>query len=417
MKTLKNIYNQQCEENRIQPDLYAFHQVKQGLRNANGTGVKVGLTKICDVVGYTIEDNQKIDCEGRLIFRGYSIDSLVGSYHFEDVAFLLLMGRLASEEERMIFHDCLLHRMQCDHIDVNYPCQNLLNCLQIELLKLYGFDEECDNANLLSRFEKGIQVLSSVPLFVFSHFYLRKITHYPLENESFATNILALARNDLNFTKQEVRVLDTLLMLHADHGGGNNSTFANVVISSTGTDLYSCLAGAIGSLKGPRHGGAASKVNEQFLLVQQAIGITSDVEQIQSIIDRILNKDFFDQSGLIYGIGHAIYTKSDPRARLIQKECSLLAKEKHMEDVFDMYCTFEKVAVKTMDQKKGIAVCANVDFYSGFAYSMLGIDERLFTSLFAISRMVGWISHHLENIQSNPKLIRPANVYVGGVKE
>lgn len=417
MKTLKQIYDIQRENNKIPSDLYAQYHVKQGLRNANGTGVKVGLTKICDVVGYTIENNLKVECEGRLIFRGYSVDTLVQSYQFEDVAFLLLMGRLPDAEEKNIFHDSLMHSMQCDDLDISYPCKHLLNCLQIELLKLYGFDDNCDDADVLSRFEEGIQVLSSVPLFIFSHFYHRKIKAYPLVNESFSANILALARGHCHFSKQEVRVLDTLLMLHADHGGGNNSTFANVVISSTGTDLYSCLAAAVGSLKGPKHGGAASKVNEQFLKVRQEIGITNDVVAIQSIIDRILQKDFFDRSGLIYGMGHAIYTKSDPRACLIKKECALLAREKHMEDLFNMYCTFETVAKESMYASKGITTCANVDFYSGFAYAMLGIDERLFTSLFAISRMVGWISHHLENIESNPKLIRPANVYVGGIEE
>ena len=418
MKTLKEIYSAEKENNRIDPKLYAQFHVKQGLRNSNGTGVKVGLTKICDVVGYDIVDNQKIERDGKLIYRGYSIEDLIArNLKYEDVAFLLMMGRLPKEKEREQFQYALLHSMQCEGLNCLTPSSHLLNSLQIELLKLYSFDSNPDSSCLEDRFEKGIQILSSVPLFVFSHFYNRKIDEYPLEGEDFATNVLVLARNHSHFTKQEVRVLNSLLMLHADHGGGNNSTFANVVISSTGTDIYSCLSGAIGSLKGPRHGGAASKVNEQFEAIQKEIGITNDAGLIQSVIDRMLSKDFFDHSGLIYGIGHAIYTKSDPRAVLIKKECALLAKEKNMSDVFEMLCVFEELATQSMKQKKGITCCANVDFYSGFAYKMLGIDSSLFTSLFAISRMAGWICHHLENCQSNPKLIRPANVYVGGLKD
>ena len=418
MKTLKEIYSVEKENNKIDSKFYAQYHVKQGLRNANGTGVKVGLTKICDVVGYDIVDDKKVDCEGRLIFRGYSIESLINrQLAYEDIAFLLLMGRLPDTEEKSQFQYALLHSMKCEGLDCVMPSKHLLNSLQIELLKLYSLDADPDSSCLEDRFEKGIHILSSVPLFVFSHFYNRKIAEYPLPDCDFATNILVLARNDLHYSLQEVRVLNSLLMLHADHGGGNNSTFANVVISSTGTDIYSCLSAAIGSLKGPRHGGAASKVTEQFKALQNEIGITKDASLIQSIIDRMLNKDFFDHSGLVYGIGHAIYTKSDPRAVLIKQECALLAKEKHMEDVFNMLCLFEQLAVQTMKEKKGVSCCANVDFYSGFAYQMLGIDPSLYTSFFAISRMVGWISHHLENFQSNPKLIRPANVYIGGLKD
>ena len=418
MKTLKQIYEIEKEHNKIDACFYSKYKVKQGLRNANGTGVKVGLTKICDVVGYEIQNDQKIEVEGQLIFRGYQIKDLVrAQYSYEDVSFLLLMGRLPDCEERDRFHYELMHCMNTDGIMLPYTTSHLLNALQIEVLKLYGLDDNPDSDVLADRFEKGLQILSSVPLFIFSHFYNRKIDAYPVADRSFAENILVLARDSMTYTCQEARVLDTLLMLHADHGGGNNSTFANVVISSTGTDIYSCISAAIGSLKGPRHGGAASKVNEQFRAIMDAIGVTTDRMVLQGVVDQMLNKDFFDHSGLIYGIGHAIYTKSDPRAVLIKQECKLLAKEKHMEDVFEMLSIFEELAIVAMENKKHVICCANVDYYSGFAYQMLGIDPVLFTPLFAIARTTGWIAHHLENRQSNQKLIRPANVYIGGNKK
>ena len=205
--------------------------------------------------------------------------------------------------------------------------------------------------------------------------------------------------------------------IHADHGGGNNSTFANVVISSTGTDIYSCISAAIGSLKGPKHGGANCKVTNMFKAIFHEVGFTTDKLTLKKIANRLLDKDFFDHSGLIYGIGHAIYTKSDPRALLIQQQCEMLAKSKGQEDIYNCIHAFEKVAVEVMKERKGIDVCANVDYYSGYVYSLLGIENDLFTPLFAISRTAGWVSHHLENRQSNRKLIRPANVYVGGMEE
>ena len=417
MKTLKQIYDIEKTNNKIEASFYAEYNVKQGLRNKNGTGVKVGLTKICDVIGYDIVDGQKHNVEGQLIFRGYPVSALIEQgLHYEDVAFLLLIGRLPNVNERKLFLQELMQSSRLNCLDVSYHSSNLLNALQVEVLKLYSLDACPESDCLVDRFEKGFQIFSSIPLFIFSHFYHRPIVSYPFLQDCFAKNILSLARDCSECTVQEVRVMDTLLMLHADHGGGNNSTFANVVVSSTGTDVYSCMSAAIGSLKGPRHGGAAGKVSRQFHYIQQDIGACCDRILLQNIIDRMLNKDYFDCSGLIYGIGHAIYTKSDPRAVLIKRECELLAKEKNMEEEFKMLSLFEKLATETMFKKKNIVCCANVDYYSGFAYWMLGIDPELFTPLFAISRMSGWLAHHLENCQSNKKLIRPANVYIGGLK-
>ncbi len=419
MKTLKQIYTENMAYNQIDPSLYARYRVKQGLRNENGTGVKVGLTKICDVVGYQMVHGKKHNIDGQLIYRGYSVDDLIRMQSgdmvdgYEQVAFLLIMGRLPDQEELAQFKTILKDEINTNMIDEQYETKSILNALQIEILKLYGDDPNPDDDELPDRMQKGISLLASIPLFVFSQYHHTLFTKYPLHDKGLAENILVLARNEENYTLQEARLMDTLLMLHADHGGGNNSTFANVVITSTGTDIYSCISAAIGSLKGPRHGGAAQKVSGQFDALIHSCKNGWDDQKLEEIAYSLLAKEYYDRAGLIYGIGHAIYTKSDPRAVLIKEECRKLAIEKGLEDEFELFSHFERAACKAMKRVKGIDCCANVDFYSGFAYRMLGIDSSLFTSMFSISRCAGWIAHHLENRQSNRKLIRPANIYVG----
>ncbi|WP_286356460.1 citrate synthase [Ileibacterium valens] len=420
MKTLKEIYLE-CEDgNYIESSLYSAYRVKQGLRNDNGTGVKVGLTRICDVIGYRMVKNHKKPIDGQLIYRGYQISDLVrlakqdeAIHGYEITAFLLIFGRLPKEDELKSFQFTIKHAFNVDLLWQKYQTTNLLNALQIEILKLFGTDEDPETDRLDLRMEKGLSILSSLPLFVFSVYSNQKITAYPLPAGGFAENILWMARNHKPYTQQEARVMDVLLMLHADHGGGNNSTFANVVISSTGTDIYSCISAAIGSLKGPKHGGAAGKVGLQTKLLLETITEETSDQELEELCEKILRREWGDGSGLIYGIGHAIYTKSDPRCQLIKEECRKLASEKGMSTVFETMNRFEKAAVATMKKVKNADVCANVDFYSGFAYAMLGIDQSLYVPLFAISRCAGWVAHHLENRQSNRKLIRPANIYVG----
>lgn len=418
--TLKAAYRDCLTENSIAPDLYSTYHVKQGLRNENGTGVKVGLTRICDVVGYEMINSHKHPIDGELIYRGYSIKDLVALEKmdtkirgYEMAAFLLIFGRLPEENELEEFQYAIKHHFASTLVFETYRTQDLLNAMQIEVLKLYGLDKNPDTDTLDDRMMKGLCILSSLPLFVFSVYSKRKISSYPLPAAGFAENVLWMARDQQPYTKQEARVLDVLMMLHADHGGGNNSTFANVVISSTGTDIYSCVSAAIGSLKGPKHGGAAGKVSGQTQLLLKRLNKDSSDEEIFALCDEILDKKAGDGSGLIYGIGHAIYTKSDPRCQLIKAEVRRLAEEKGQIDTFNIMERFEKAAIKTMKKRKGSNVCANVDYYSGFAYHMLGIDQSLYTPLFAISRCAGWIAHHLENRQNNRKLIRPANIYVG----
>lgn len=423
MNTLKRIYRENMEANQIDPSLYARYRVKQGLRNENGTGVKVGLTKICDVVGYQMIHGHKHNIDGQLIYRGYSVRDLVKMQSkkpvqgYETVAFLLIFGKLPTDQELALFRQALHDAVNADFIQVEYETSNLLNALQIEILKLYGSDPNPDRDSLEERMSKGISILGSIPLFVFSNYHHKRFDAYPLSDKGLAENILALARQSDAYTIQEARVMDTLLMLHADHGGGNNSTFANVVITSTGTDIYSCMSAAIGSLKGPRHGGAAEKMSGQCEMILELCQNGWNDQMLEEIAYKLLAKELYDKSGLIYGIGHAIYTKSDPRAVLIKEECRKLAYEQGYEEEFEIFSHFEQAAKKAMKRCKGIECCANVDFYSGFAYRMFHIEPSLFTSLFAIARTAGWIAHHLENRQSNRKLIRPANIYVGERKE
>ena len=415
---LKEIYLENETINRIDPSLYGIYHVKAGLRNENGTGVKVGLTKISDVVGYKVEHGKKNHIQGRLVYRGYDIEELAQrrtqeNLGFEMTAFLLIFGKLPTHRQLLDFHKELIKTAAASQVDIHYQTSNLLNAIQIEVLKLYGDDKDPDSDTLEQRMLKGIYILASMPLFMLSHYKKEKIEKYPLPDKGIAENVLCIIRGNTHYTDLEASILDLLFMLHADHGGGNNSTFTNVVMSSTGTDIYSCISAALGSLKGPRHGGANIKTSAMFQAIFDEYGTTTDEKILRNIAKRLLEKDFFDHAGLIYGIGHAIYTKSDPRCQLIKTACKSLAREKDKMDEFHTLEAFEKASLYQMRKLKHIETCANVDFYSGFAYSLLGIEDSLFTPLFGMARTSGWVAHHLENRQNNRKLIRPANVYVG----
>lgn len=417
--TLIDIYNKTAIDNYIEPELYKKYNVKAGLRNENGTGVKVGLTKICDVVGYQENANgEKEDAPGKLIYRGYELRELVEKQKvnpkiegFETIAFLLIFGKYPNQEELAIFKKEILNQPSLRTLELEYRTSNLMNAIQFEILRLYGVDQNPEDDTLEERMMKGIRIIAYLPLIALSHYKHEPIVSYPLPDKSMAENILYIING--KYTEKEVRVLDTLLMIHADHGGGNNSTFANVVISSTGTDIYSCISAALGSLKGPKHGGANWQVARQFESLFNEVGTTTDKEQLKKVAKRILNKDFNDCSGLIYGIGHAVYTLSDPRCEIIKRESRALAEECGKLAEFETLCAFEEAALEVMQEEKHTKTCANVDFYSGFVYSMLNIPADMYTPLFSIARVSGWIAHHLENRQSNRKLIRPANVYVG----
>lgn len=305
------------------------------------------------------------------------------------------------------------------------PGKNLMNKLQHAILTLYNYDEDPDNTDVYETLLKGIQIMAKLPSIACyayqskMHYYEHKslIIHYPRKDYSTAENILYMLRSDSNFSKQEANLLDIMLLLHADHGGGNNSTFTNVVISSTDTDIYSAVSGSIGSLKGPRHGGANIKVALMMDAVISEIGYTRDDAKIKDIVLKLLNKQFYNKSGLVYGFGHAVYTLSDPRAEILRHYCGIVAHEKGREEEFEFYLRFERIVKETLMETKGLTACANVDFYSGFAYDMLGIPRDMFTPLFVISRMVGWLAHNLENKLYDGRIMRPATKYVGELNE
>ncbi len=414
--------------------LFKEYDVKKGLRNEDGTGVRVGLTKVSDVVGYEIIDGVKTNVDGYLYYRGYSLNDLidgnVGSTRgFEEVIFLLLFGFLPSHRELDNFSRLFreLYKLPDSFLEMNLlrmPGQNLMNVLQSSVLSLYNFDEDPDNVEVFATLIKGLSIVAKLPTIMCyayqskMHYFNRDslFIHYPRKEYSIAENILYLLRADGKFTEEEADLLDTLLMLHADHGGGNNSTFANVVVSSTGTDIYSSMVASIGSLKGPKHGGANVSVANMMEEIIAAIGITKDEDKIRAIVNKILNKEFFDKSGLVYGFGHAVYTMTDPRAELLKQYCRDVAKEKNRTEEFEFYVLFEKIVKDVVMERKGRTISNNVDYYSGFAYDMMGIPRDLFTPLFVCARTVGWLAHNIENKLYDGRIMRPATKYVGELK-
>ncbi len=429
-KVIELFMDQGAMSNTIDPSLYQEYDVKRGLRNEDGTGVLVGLTRIADVVGYKRVDGIKVDDEGSLYYRGIDIKDIVSchpdQYIFEEVCFLILFGYLPNQSELKQFeeelHACytLPEGFVQSHI-LMQPSKNLMNKLQQDVLTLYDYDDDPDNNDPYLTMEKGMNLIGRMPSLSIYNYYA-KIHQY--DNKSliihpsdpslhFAQNILSMLRPNRKYSENEAKVLDKMLVLHMDHGGGNNSTFTNVVISSTGTDLYSAYAGSIGSLKGPRHGGANLLVRRMMHAVIEEIGLNASDEKIREIVERILDKDFYDHSGLVYGMGHAIYTLSDPRAVIMVEQCRILAAEKDRMNEFDFYNRFEDIATTVLKERKGINVCANIDFYSGFAYDMLGIPEDLYTLLFVVARSVGWLAHNVENKLYCNRIIRPATKYVG----
>ena len=424
------------DEYRIDNELYSKYDVKKGLRNEDGTGVLVGLTKISDVVGYKRVDGKKVDCKGELYYRGINVSDIINKrkpqqrFLFEETCFLILFGYLPNEDELNKFKDEMskYYELPPNYLEskiLGFPSKNLMNKLQQEVLMLYSYDDDPDNTSPKETMYKGLNLIAKIPLIV-CYAYRSKVHYFDKESLyihqirydlSIAENILYLLRDNKQFTQKEAEVLDMCLVLHADHGGGNNSTFTNVVISSTGTDIYSSFAGAIGSLKGPKHGGANLAVMQQMLLAIDEIGIEATDQEIENIVEKILDKQFNDNSGLIYGIGHAVYTVSDPRCVILRQQCKELAKEKGRDKEFEFYYRFEQAAIKAIKKRKGITVCANVDFYSGLIYDMLSIPRELYTLMFVVARAVGWLAHNIENKLYSGRIIRPAAKYVGETHE
>ena len=424
------LYGNLCKQNcQINPELFEKYDVKRGLREKNGKGVLVGLTKIAEVKSYTIDDGDMIPCEGKLYYRGIDIEDLVDGFMkdnrfgFEETAYLLMFGALPNEKELKDFKEDLIYYRDLptsftrDFI-LKAPSRNIMNSLARSVLTLYTYDENADSVDVETLVRQSLQMIARFPrLAVYSY---QALAHYYQENSLFihapspdlgiAENILYMLRADNSFTELEARVLDLALVLHSDHGGGNNSGFTTRVVTSTGTDTYSTIASAIGSLKGPRHGGANIKVAEMFEDMMEKVTDWESDREVSQYLNDILDKKAFDNAGLIYGMGHAVYSISDPRAKIFKQYVEKLSREKGFEREFELYNRVEKLAPDIINAKRHTykAISANIDFYSGFVYKMLEIPKELYTPLFAISRVPGWCAHRIEELVSNSKIIRPA---------
>ena len=427
------------KNNFIDPEISEKLGVKRGLRNADGTGVLAGLTNICDVIGYQRDENNNIiPIDGKLIYRGIDLNDIVNEaitqdrFLFEEVAWLLLFGSLPNKETLDNFRRILeTHRELPDGFAETQimaaPSPNLMNKMARSVLAMYSYDEEAENTSLENVIKQSINLIAEMPSMMVYAYQTKKHAydheslyfHYPKPGLSTAENILVMYRLDQNYTREEARLLDLCMVVHADHGGGNNSAFTTRVLSSTGTDTYSAIASAILSLKGPKHGGANLMVMKQLDEILANVKDVHSDEEMKDYLTKIINKEAGDHSGLIYGIGHAVYTKSDPRAQILKKHSKDLAYEKGMQREYDCLCQIEKLAPVVFKELKGSTknVCANVDLFSGLVYRILGISEELFTPIFAISRVAGWCAHRMEEVEFANRIIRPAYKYVGDEKQ
>lgn len=418
---LKGVYS-------IHPDTYVKYDVKRGLRNQDGTGVLVGLTSIGDVRGYFIEEKDKINVPGKLTYRGINMTDIVrenekdGKHAFEETIYLILMGELPTESELVEFKKLLAEKRELpkgftEDMILKAPSPNIMNKLARSVLASYSYDNEPDCVSIENLVRQSVELIARFPSMV-SYAYQAKKHYY--DNESLyihsprpeydtAENILHMIRRDNKFTDMEADILDLLLVIHAEHGGGNNSTFATHVVSSSGTDTYSAIAAAVGSLKGPRHGGANAKVIGMIDEIKASCD-WKNADALKDYLVKIVNKEAYDKTGLVYGMGHAIYTLSDPRAVLLKEKAQKLASEVGREKEFELYDRIEAFTPEIFNAIKGNKkhLCANVDLYSGFVYSMLGIPEELYTPLFAIARVSSWCAHRMEEIIAGGKIIRPA---------
>ena len=429
---LEELYDTCLSEGKIDPALYVEYDVKRGLRDSTGKGVLTGLTEISDVVSYNVIDGKKIPCDGRLYYHNYNIVDLVNGFkgrrhNFEETTYLLLFGKLPNADQLMRF-DKLISAYQnlsnnfTRDVIMKAPSSNIMNALQKSVLTLYSYDENPEDISAQNVLRQSIQIIAKMPLIsvyaycAYKHFKLHEslMIRNPLPEYSTAENILYMLRENGKFSPLEADVLDKSLVIHAEHGGGNNSTFTTHVVTSSGTDTYSAVAAAIASLKGFLHGGANMKTKHMLEDIKTHVLNWNDENAIREYIAKIVDKQAFDCTGLVYGIGHAVYTRSDPREVILKEYAQKLAEEKGRTAEYEFYDRVERIAKEVIAEKRHLfkPICANVDFYSGFVYDMLRIPEELFTPIFAISRISGWSAHRLEEIINNGKIIRPAYKYV-----
>lgn len=413
----------------INPELYTKYDVKRGLRDINGKGVLTGLTDIGNIHAYDMIDGKQVPCEGKLYYRGYDIEELVNGFlkdnrfGFEEVTYLLLFGQLPNEQELKSFSDTLaayrsLPTSFVRDIILKAPSQDMMNTLARSVLTLYAYDDRADDISLSNVLRQCLELIALFPILsvygyqAYSHYHDGKslFIHSPNPKLSTAENILHILRPDSKYTELEARILDIALVLHMEHGGGNNSTFTNHVVTSSGTDTYSAMAASLGSLKGPKHGGANIKVVKMFEDMKKVIKDWTNEDEVANYLRALLHREAFDHAGLIYGMGHAVYSLSDPRANIFKGFVEKLSKEKGRDEEFALYSIVERLAPQIIADERKIykGVSANVDFYSGFVYSMLDLPVQLFTPIFAIARVSGWSAHRIEELANNGKIIRPA---------
>jgi len=427
-KFIKKYSKLMLDHGMIENELYLKYEVKRGLRDISGKGVLVGLTEISEIVSYVMQEGDLVPSEGQLYYRGINIEKLVDGFlsekrfGFEEACFLLLFGHLPDSAEFSEFlemiedHSELPENFVRDTI-MSAPSKDMMNSLTKGVLTLYAFDDNPDDISIENVLMQSINLIASFPMLAvygyqsFAHFHKNEslMIHPPQKGKSIAENILIMLRPDSSYTELEARILDLSLVLHAEHGGGNNSTFANHVVTSSHTDTYSAVAASLASLKGPRHGGANIKVVQMFRDMTENLKNCNDKQEVETYLEKLLNKEAFDKSGLIYGMGHAVYSLSDPRALILRRFVEQLAEEKGRAGEYKLYSMVETLAPQVIGRVRKMykGVSANIDFYSGFVYSMLDLPEELFTPLFAVARISGWSAHRLEELVNNGKIIRP----------
>lgn len=426
---IKDLCRKFSENSAIEPKLYEKYHVKRGLRNSDGTGVVAGITNICNVHGYLMNEGEVEPIPGQLVYRGYNINDIVSNvekedrYGYEETAFLLLFGHLPTKKELDGFSTYISLKRDLptgfvEDMILKAPSKNIMNKLARSVLALYSYDEECENKEIENEMLTAVNLIAKLPVIMVNAYQVKRrvfdnasmIMHPINYEENTAQCILSLLRPDRQYTKEEAQMLDTLLMLQAEHGGGNNSTFTCRVLTSSGTDPYSAYSSAICSLKGPRHGGANIQVINMLDNFKANIKNWNDEYEVADYMRRTIRKETNDKSGLIYGMGHAVYTISDPRAVILKKKAFELAKGREIEAEFRLLETIERLTPEIFKEVKGNskAMCANVDMYSGLVYRMLGIPDELFTPLFAVARMAGWSAHRMEEIITGNRIIRPA---------
>lgn len=425
-------------ERKIDEELFSTYNVNRGLRKRNGEGVLAGLTNISMIQSYTMIDCEVVPCEGKLYYRGINIEDIVdgfiseGRFGFEEVCYLLLFGNLPNQKELDEFQAMIAEYRQLPtnfvrDIIMKAPSRDMMNMLSRSVLTLYAYDDHGSDISIPNVLRQSIQLIALFPVLAvygyqsYSHYEMGQslFIHPPKEELSVAENILHLLRPDSHYTELEARLLDMALVLHAEHGGGNNSTFTTHVVSSSGTDTYSAIAAALCSLKGPKHGGANIKVVEMFADLKENVKDWTDDDQIREYLLKLLNKEAFDHAGLIYGMGHAVYSISDPRSKILSRFVKRLSEEKGREDEYHLYANVERLAKEVIAKERKIykGVSANIDFYSGFIYSMLGLPHELYTPLFAIARIAGWCAHRMEELVNGNRIIRPAYKAVSPTRE